>query len=75
MGHGNSCKMSEVWRSGVGGKNSTLRWFGRMERKKSEEFVKKVYVSEKLDPRRRGRPIKICTIENAKIFRRTCSKI
>ena len=28
-----------------------------MERKKSKEFVKKVYVSEIEDPMRRGRPI------------------
>ena len=28
-----------------------------MERKKSEEFVKKVYVSETEDPMRRGRPV------------------
>ena len=28
-----------------------------MESKKSEEFVKKVYVSETEDPRRRGRPV------------------
>ena len=28
-----------------------------MERKKSEEFVKKVYVSETKDPGRRGKPV------------------
>ena len=33
------------------------RWFGLMERKKREEFVKKVYVSETKGTRRRGRPV------------------
>ena len=37
-------------------KLNTLKWFGHMERKKNEEFVKKVYVSETEDPRKRGRP-------------------
>ena len=32
--------------SGMGRKITTLRWFIHLERKKSEEFVKKVYVSE-----------------------------
>ena len=27
-------------------KKNSLRWFGHMERKKNEEFVKKAYVSE-----------------------------
>ena len=34
-----------------------LRWFGHMKRKKSEEFVNKVYVSETEGPRRRGKPV------------------
>ena len=34
-----------------------MRWFGHIERKKSEEFVKKVYVSEIERSRRRERPI------------------
>ena len=29
-----------------------LKWFGHMERKKNEEFVKKLYVNETEDPRR-----------------------
>ncbi len=33
-----------------------LRWFGHTERMKSEEFVKKVYVSEGVGPSSRGRP-------------------
>ena len=33
-----------------------LRWFVYIERKKSEEFVKKVYVSETKGSKRRGRP-------------------
>ena len=38
-------------------KRNTLRWFGHMERKKSEKFVNKVYMSETVDPRRRGRAV------------------
>ena len=38
-------------------KRNVLRWFGHMERKKSEEFVKKVFVSETEGPRRKGRPV------------------
>ena len=38
-------------------KLNTLRWFGHMERKKSKELVKKVYMSEIEDPRRRERPV------------------
>ena len=38
-------------------KINTLRCFGHMERKKSEEFVKKVYVSESECRRRRRRPV------------------
>ena len=34
-----------------------MRWFSHLERKKSEEFVKKVYVSEIEGPRRRGKPV------------------
>ncbi len=34
----------------------TLRWFGYTERMNSEEFVKKVYVSEIKGPGRRGSP-------------------
>ena len=32
------------------------RWFGHIERKNNEEFVKYVYVSEIMGPRRRKRP-------------------
>ncbi len=32
-------------------------WFGHSERMNSEEFVKKVYVSETGGPSRRGRPL------------------
>ena len=38
-------------------KINTLRWLGHIERKKSEEFVKKVYVSEIVGPRRTERPV------------------
>ncbi len=38
-------------------KRNTLRWFGHTERMKSEEFVKKVYVSEIKGPGRRGRSL------------------
>ena len=38
------------------GENNTLRWFGHLEKKKSEEFVKKIYVNENEDPGR-GSPI------------------
>ena len=38
-------------------KRNTLRWFGHIERKNSEEFVKKVYVSEIIGSWRRGRPV------------------
>ena len=34
-------------------KRNTLRWFGHIERMKSDEFVKKVYVSEIEGPSRR----------------------
>ena len=53
--HGILCKGSEVWCSEMGEKN-TLRWFGHIE-KKSEKFVKIVYVSEIECPRSRGRPV------------------
>ncbi len=36
-------------------KRNTLRWFGHIERMGSEEFVKKVYVSESVGPNSRGR--------------------
>ncbi len=36
-------------------KRNTLRWFGYIKRMKSKEFVKKVYVSEIVDPSSRGR--------------------
>ena len=36
-------------------KRNTLKWFDHTERKKSEEFVKKVYVNEIEGPKRRGR--------------------
>ena len=38
-------------------KRNTLKWFGHIERKKSDEFVKNVYVSETRGRRRRGRPV------------------
>ncbi len=38
-------------------KRNTLRWFGHVERMNSEEFVKKVYVSEAEGLSRRGRPL------------------
>ena len=38
-------------------KRNNLRWFGHIERKKSDEFVEKVYVSEIASPMRRGRPV------------------
>ncbi len=37
-------------------KRYTLRWFGHIERMGSEEFVKKVYMSELVGPSSRGRP-------------------
>ncbi len=37
-------------------KRNTLRWFGHINRMGSEEFVKKVYVSESVGPSSRGRP-------------------
>ncbi len=38
-------------------KRNTLRWFGHIERMGSEEFVKRVYMSERVGPNSRGRPI------------------
>ena len=38
-------------------KRNTLRWFGHIERNKSEEFVKEVYVNEIEGPRMRGRSV------------------
>ncbi len=37
-------------------KRDTLRWFGHIERMGSEEFVKKVYMSESVSPNSKGRP-------------------
>ncbi len=37
-------------------KRNTLRRFGHIERMGSEEFVKKVYMSESVGPNSRGRP-------------------
>ncbi len=37
-------------------KRSTLRWFGHIERKGNEEFVKKAYLSSAEGMNRRGRP-------------------
>ncbi len=37
-------------------KRNTLRWFGHIERMRSEEFVKKVYMSESVDLSSRERP-------------------
>ncbi len=37
-------------------KRNTLRWFGHIERMRSEGFVKKVYVSEIEGQSRRRRP-------------------
>ncbi len=37
-------------------KRNMLRWFGHMEMMRSEVFVKKVHVSESMDPNTRGRP-------------------
>ncbi len=37
-------------------KRNTLRRFGHIERMGSEEFVRKVYVSESVGPNSRGRP-------------------
>ncbi len=34
-----------------------LRWFVHIERMKSKEFVKKMYVSETVGPNSRGRPV------------------
>ncbi len=41
-------------------KRNTLRWFGHTERMGSEEFVKKVHMSESLGPNSRGRPLVRC---------------
>ncbi len=40
-------------------RRNTLRWLGHIERMKSEEYVKKVYISESenVDPSRRGMPL------------------
>ncbi len=38
-------------------KRNTLKWFGHMKRMKSEEFVKKVYVSELEGSDQRRRPL------------------
>ena len=38
-------------------KKKLLRWFGPMEREKSKEVVKIVYVNETEGPKRRGKPV------------------
>ncbi len=38
-------------------KRNTLRRFGHIERMESEEFVKKVHMSESVGPNSRGRPL------------------
>ncbi len=38
-------------------KINILRWFEHIQRMKSEEFVKKVYVSETVGPNSKGRPL------------------
>ena len=38
-------------------KRNILRGFGYIERKKHEEFVKKVYLSEIEGPSKKGRPV------------------
>ncbi len=38
-------------------KRNTFRWLGRTERMGSEEFVKKLYMSESVGPNSRGRPL------------------
>ncbi len=38
-------------------KRNRMRWFGHIERIKSEEFLENVYVSEIEGPSRRGRPL------------------
>ncbi len=37
-------------------KRNTMRWSGHIERMGSEEFVKKVYMSESVGPNSTGRP-------------------
>ncbi len=53
-----------VWEAGQNGvncgveewvKRNTTRWFGHIERMRSEEFVKKVYMSESVGPSSRGK--------------------
>ncbi len=39
-----------------GGERNMWRWCGHIERMESEEFVKKVYMSESVGPTSRGRP-------------------
>ncbi len=41
-------------------KRNTLRWFGHIERMGSEEFVKKVYMSESMTPNSRGKLVGRC---------------
>ncbi len=38
-------------------KRNTLRWFGHIEKMGSEEFVKKIYMSESVGTNIRGRPL------------------
>ncbi len=56
MRHESLCKWSELWSGGMG-KKKYIEVFGHIERINSEEFVKKVYVSEIEGPNRRGRPL------------------
>ncbi len=42
-----------MWSVRIAEKN-VLKWFGHIERMESEEFVKKVYVSESVGPNSRG---------------------
>ncbi len=48
--NGVNCEMVELV------KRNALRWFGHIERMGSEEFVKKMYMSESVGPSSRGRP-------------------
>ncbi len=45
------------WWNGLKKNTRPLRWFGHTEKMDSEEFVKKVYVSEIEGPNRKRRPL------------------
>ena len=60
--NGVKCSLVEVV------KRKSLRWFGHLEKKKSEEFVKKVYVTEIDDPRRRKRRPVVRWIDRVKEY-------